>query len=448
MVRIDDARQAGEHLDRYKPVLGAVDAQVTVELGCPELVTQDQRLRAGGVELHRLQQLVVGRVVDEQEGGGREFVGTGLGCFDREQFAEGYFAVEEDLDVGLAEAPLVRGDDVHDGLIVRIAHDAHLRRILRVAGSLGPVARIPHHQDLGLFAGQGHLDRRQCSVVIGRILVLHPVVPGGMIADDLADAGELALRSREVEVSVEPGLARVEQAVHIGVADIGAVFHDRRRIEVVAGLAGRCVVVGDGDVGQRDAAGVGHHVGPDDLLADGDFHAGGLVGVVAVRLVAGPFRADERIYADSGLFDRSEIAVAVAAETGGEVAREAGGEAHYVHAAVHGLEVRHELAAGRLEYEVVLVVVSVAVAELLYLARQQHAGVIVELAEDSQVIAGYTTDQVPGIVHLDVEVDGRGVGPADYYRLGCGLPLGDWRGVERVEQILVIGRVNQEELGR
>ena len=426
------ARQAGQHFDRHKTKPGAVVAEVAVELGRAELVTQGQRFRAGGVEFRRLEQVAV-QVVDEDEGGGRQSVGPCLRRVDREQFAEGDIAVEEGLDVGLTQVPLVGGDDVNDRRVVRIACDAHRLRILRMAGGLGAVARVTHHQHIRLLIEQGDINRRQSDVIISRVLSLDPVVPGGEIAGDRTGVGELAFRVGDIPVSVEPGLVHVEQAVHVGVADVEAVFGDRRRIEIVAGVEGRCVVVGNGNVGQRDAPGVGHHVGPCDRVAEGDFDSGGLVGVVAVGLLAGPLNADECIHADPGLLDRPEITRSIAAEAGREVACEAGAEAQHIYAAVHGFKIGHQLTAGGLKDEVVLVIIPIAKAELLDLACQQHAGVIVHLAEDPQVISGHTTDQVPRIVHLDVQLEGCGVGPADYYRLDRLRPLRDRLGVERVE---------------
>src|SRR6185369_12315572 len=116
---------------------------------------------------------------------------------------------------------------------------------------------------------QVEVDALRVAEVVGGVVVgdggAGRVV--GVLAGDGADVGLLAGQGGG-GLGVGPGLGQVEQAVAVGVAGEAG---DRPEL-----------VVGDDDIGQRNVAGVGHHVGEGHGAAGGHVRPGRAIGVLAV----------------------------------------------------------------------------------------------------------------------------------------------------------------------
>ena len=95
-------------------------------------------------------------------------------------------------------------------------------------------------------------------------------------ADGRADVAVLAGDGRAAG-GEHPGLARLQQAVVVGIADVVAAGEDRRRVDARD-------AVGDGDAGKRHVAGGADVVGPGDGAADGQYRPGALL--LSVPLVS------------------------------------------------------------------------------------------------------------------------------------------------------------------
>ena len=147
--------------------------------------------------------------------------------------------------------------------------------IIDVLGLRGGQRTVESHDDLrGLVVNAESLDvdhhRALAQVMAERLS--HDRETGRAEGGHGRGVGVLA-HDGELRGRIGPGLARVEQAVAVGVADVEAVDQHGRRVEVVGGVGGRAVVVGDRHGVQREGARIADKIGERHRGADEDGRA-------------------------------------------------------------------------------------------------------------------------------------------------------------------------------
>src|SRR5262249_10737990 len=169
---------------------------------------------------------------------------------------------------------------------------AHLQ--VAAGGSLGQLLRRRHLRVGGVDRLQDEERRRGPEVVIRVGGGDRLAGGGGGHGGDVAVEVGLGLVGDHARRGVQPGLARVEQLVVVGVAA------DVLGFEVVAGVAGGAGVIDGGGVRRLGVARVGDGVGPGRGGAAGE-EAGvvGVVGVLGRRGVRRTARVDVLLHGDS-----------------------------------------------------------------------------------------------------------------------------------------------------